>query len=388
MRRPQPRTLLCTIGTSLLPNLVGLTKEPQPDPILAALAEAYSAKNWVGVATHLIQIDPTNRLCGAEINSVTDLLNQGLIEKGDLHLFYSETDDGEAIAKILRYYFQKASWDVQIHCVEGLRDDDPNSFRTKGLRNLAKLFGEQVRSSRQNFIPCAINATGGYKAQIAIAVLMGQALDIPVYYKHERFDAIIPFPPMPVALDFSLWLRANDMFTVLSKTNAFKPWGDFEDNWDERFEPLVNRVDIDGKDHLELSATGQIFHETFHSRFQELKPSRLPPDVDPSQKQAPDLRKHGYGKAYNPIYDFFQKLTDSKSYVCRCFSTYWNENLPESNRFRLTTDNSPDNVGGKTVEAIYSNGTWCVKLKVITTATDIDQLSVVVADLNDWLNEQ
>ena len=139
MRRPQPHTLLCTIGTSLLyPNLVGLTQMPQDDPTLAALADAYSAENWLAVATHLHEIDPTNRLCGAEINSVTDLLEQGLIETGDLHLFYSETNDGKAIADILQHYFQKAGWDVQIHCVKGLRDDDPNSFGTKGLRNMVR----------------------------------------------------------------------------------------------------------------------------------------------------------------------------------------------------------------------------------------------------------
>ncbi len=387
MREPKPRTLLCTIGTSLLyPNLVGLAQKPQTDPTLAALAKAYSKKNWVGVATHLHKINPTDRLCGAEINSVTDLLNQRLIEEGYLHLFYSETDDGEAIAEILRHYFQKARWDVQIHCVKGLRDDDPDSFGTKGLRNLVKLLGEQVRSSGQ--ILCAINATGGYKAQIAIAVQMGQALDIPVYYKHERFNLIIPFPPMPIALDFSLWLQANDMFTVLSKTDACEPWDDFKKNWNPRLEPLINRVDIDGEDYLELSATGQIFHETFHSRFQALKATRLPRSADASEKQDPDLRKHSYGNARTEIEQFLQKLTYNKSYVCRCFSTASIPNLPKKIRFRLATGDEPDNIEGNYVEGIYSNGKQCAKFKVVTTATDIDQLSVVVADLNDWLNEQ
>ena len=49
---------------------------------------------------------------------------------------------------------------------------------------------------------------------------MGQALDIPVYYKHERFDAIIGFPPMPVALDFSIWQRASGMLMALNKPGA------------------------------------------------------------------------------------------------------------------------------------------------------------------------
>ena len=133
---------------------------------------------------------------------------------------------------------------------------------------------------------CAINATGGYKAQIAIAVLMGQALGIPVYYKHERFDAIIPFPPMPVSLDFSLWEGASGMFMVLGKANACEPYQQFREEWDERFEPLVNRVQIDGEDYLELSTTGQIFHETFRSRFQKIKDTRLPRPATPAREAA------------------------------------------------------------------------------------------------------
>ena len=378
MPRTQPHTLLCTIGTSLLyPNLSNLIKEKQTDPIRADLAQAYSEKNWSEVATHLHKIDATDRLCGAEINSVTDLLAQQVVERGSLHLFYSETDDGEAIAQILQSYFTQDRWHVKIHCVEGLRDDDPNLFRTQGLRNLAKLFGERVRESRQNFIPCAINATGGYKAQIAIAVLMGQALDIPVYYKHERFDAIIPFPPMPVALDFSLWQRASGMFMVLSRSNACEPWEDFSDDWDERFEPLINRVKIGGEDYLELSATGQIFHETFRSRFQVLKETSLPRAANSREKEQPKLGNHAYNQARDPILHFLQKLTEEITYVCYCHSIYWNPDMSESTRFRLS---------GKEVQGIYSNRTWCVKFRVVTTTEDADQLAAVVAELNDWLD--
>ena len=379
MPKLQPHTLLCTIGTSLLyPNLSNLIKEKQTDPIRSALAQAYSKENWSEVANQLRKINPTERLCGAEINSVTDLLAQELIEKGYLHLFHSDTDDGKAIAEILEAYFTQDHWLVKIHCVEGLRDDAPNLFRTQGLRNLAKLFGERVRESRQNYIPCAINATGGYKAQIAIAVLMGQALDIPVYYKHERFNAIIPFPPMPVALDFSLWERASGMFMVLSKENACERWELFDnEDWDERFEPLVNRVDIDGEDHLELSATGQIFHETFRSRFQHLKATHLPRAATSSEKEEPKFGgDHGYDQAKNSIKKFLQDVSDARPYVRYCYTTDWYTNLPESTRFRLS--------GGQ-VQGIYSNGTWCVKFKVFTTKADENQLSVVVADLNDWL---
>ena len=339
------------------------------------MAQAYVLKDWQKVAELLHELKLTDRLCGAEINSVTDLLKEGFIEQVHLHLLHSDTDDGQATAEVLQFYFQEDGWQVTTPCVEVLRDDDPRAFRTHGLRNLAKIFGERVRETGAEF--CAINATGGYKAQIAIAVLMGQALDIPVYYKHERFDAIIPFPPMPVALDFSLWQRASGMFMALGKGDII-PWEQCREDWDERFEPLVNREEIDGESYLELSETGQIFHETFRTRFQQIKVHSLPRPATKNEKQAPNLGNHGYGQAQASILRFLQKLTDEVPYVRFCRSTYWNPDLPESTRFRPS--------GGE-VQGIYSNGTWCVKFKVYTTTDDQDILPGVVADLNDWIEE-
>ncbi len=378
---PTPNTLLCTVGTSLFyPNLNQLASETQANPTRAALSKAYTEQNWPEVATQLHTIPPTERLCGAEINSVANLLEQETVEKVRLHLLFSDTRDGEHIAAVLKAYFKRDGWQqVQTHRIEDLKDADPKAFRTRGLRNLAKTLGERVRETGPAY--CAINATGGYKAQIAIAVLMGQALSIPVYYKHERFDEIIPFPPMPVALDFSLWLQASGMFMALGQPNACEPEERFREDWNERFEPLVNRVEVDGTVCLELSATGQIFHETFRSRFQQHKTGRLPRKATQTEKQSPNLGQHGYGQARAPIGHFLRKLTDERSYVRLCHSTYWNPDLPESSRFRQS--------GGE-VEGIYSNGSWCVKFTVLTTTdkqdgSDQDALAVIVTDLNEWL---
>lgn len=103
---------------------------------------------------------------------MADVLSHGYVEKGRLHLLFSGTVDGEGIATVLDAYFEADGWQVQRHRVADLSDQDPKAFRTRGLRNLAKLFGERVRETGADY--CAINATGGYKAQIAIAVLMGQ----------------------------------------------------------------------------------------------------------------------------------------------------------------------------------------------------------------------
>ena len=366
-------TLICTVGTSLFGNLSRILPD-ESNSVHAALASAYEANNWQQVAVLLHTLDPSERICGAEINSVTDLLDQFFVNCGRLHLLVSDTEDGEAIGAILKKYFQKDGWIADKHTIKGLKDDEPKVFRTRGLRSLARVIGKRVREAGAEF--CAIDATGGYKAQIAIAVLMGQALDIPVYYKHERFPVIIRFPPMPVALDSSLWEKASGMFMELSKPDSFEPEMHYSEDWDERFEPLVNRVDLDGEVYLELSATGQIFHETFRERFRRSKNSRLPPNANATDKKGPILGKHGYKQAQAPIQRHLQRVTDERPYVKSCRTTYWNPDLSQRSRFRLS---------GSKVQGIYSNGSWCAKFHVSTTADGQAELSAVVADLNLWM---
>ncbi len=374
MPRSKPHTLLCTVGVSLFyPNLTGrLGERMKTDSALVPLSRAYADGNWQAVAQHLRHLDPDDDLCGAEINSVARLLRQQRVDSQRLCLLHSDTDDGRVVAQVLKIFFAAGDWrKVEVYCIEGLRDDDPALFRTCGLRNLAKELGCIVRASSAEF--CAVDATGGYKAQIAVATLMGQALGIPVFYRHERFKEIISFPPMPVSLDFTLWQRCNGMFHALAHNNACEPQSRFVAEWDDRLESLVNRVEIDGVDHLELSAMGQIFHETFRARF---RPTLLPA-VEPHQKQRPELGDHNYGRARAHITRFLQRIIDEKPYVRTCRTRYWNKGQPESTRF-VRVDNY--------VEGLFSQGSWHVKFRVDTTNTDADAIPEIVADLNEWHN--
>ncbi len=98
--------------------------------------------------------------------------------------------------------------------------------------------------------------------------MMGQALGVPVYYKHDRFDEIIAFPPMPVALDFQVWLQLSGLLGVLDREGQVSAALLADDTAHaEVLESLVERVEIDGQDYLDLSPAGQIFHETFRERF-------------------------------------------------------------------------------------------------------------------------
>ncbi len=377
--KENPRSILiCTVGTSLFrPNLDSLRRsleEGMCDERLISLAAAYTAQDWNTVARELATISPNERICGAEINSIASMIEHGhVLPDCGLFFLHSDTEDGHRIAAILRAYFLPSHAPVETIPVTDLQDQDPKRFRTKGLRTLAKEVCRVIRERTSS--ACAINATGGYKAQIAIAVLLGQAVGVPVFYKHELFSEIIAFPPMPIALDFEVWMRASGMLISLERAGDPLPWETFTEEWDERYESLVDHVDIDGVDYLELSPTGQIFHETFRERFRTSRDQVLPPAA--IIKHDPVLHDHGViNQLRNELLRFLETLTQEIPFVTRCVTNYCHPQLSEPRRFRLK--------GGE-IEGIYSDGTRTVKFAVHSTSTTTGQTAAAVAALNEWL---
>jgi len=57
-------TLICTVGTSLINNLKRSEESIQT---------AINQKNWQQIVLYLNQQNNTDRICGAEINSITDI---------------------------------------------------------------------------------------------------------------------------------------------------------------------------------------------------------------------------------------------------------------------------------------------------------------------------
>ncbi len=163
----KPCILICTVGTSLFqPNLEALKRELANNaikPEYRPLAEAYQRGDWPEVAKALRPLPASDRVCGAEINSIASLLEKEYIP-ADCGLFFlhSSTDKGRDIAAILKdYYLNKGHALVETVEVEDLHDEDPKRFRTKGLRNLARNVCRIVRE--RSAAACAINATGGYR---------------------------------------------------------------------------------------------------------------------------------------------------------------------------------------------------------------------------------
>jgi putative CRISPR-associated protein (TIGR02619 family) len=374
----RPSILICTIGTSLFANLKGIKPGEHQ-----GLATAFAERNWQALAGELAQRSPDERVCGAEINSVASMIEKQYVQP-DCGLFFlhSDTEDGRNIADVLVNYYRnspgKKHAPVKAVGMPDLQEKDPKRFRTKGLRNLAR---KMCGIIREYLVPaCAINATGGYKAQIAIAVLLGQALAVQVYYKFELFPEIIPFPPMPVSLDFELWMRASGILFELGKdSNDSFPVDQFEDEWQdhdlaERLETLVEREQVDGVEHVTLSPTGEIFHEAFRERFRTIRDQVLPPPA--TQKRPPRLEQAGWSGKRPEVEQFMIRVTDEVPQVEHCATFFYNPDRPNHTLFR---------VGSRGIEGIYSDGRFTVKFRVETTAKTPGQQAAMVAELNSWL---
>lgn len=276
-------TLICTVGTSLFNNLKYADE---------SIKKVWESKNWNKLSLLLLDLANTERLCGAEINSITSICTKGFMNNRLRLIFLvSDTEDGKATGELLKLYYDSAKNPlrferVEVRVLKGLRDDNVKAFTQEGLKNLVREISTEVRKFSPEAI--AINATGGYKAQISFAGTIGQALEIPVYYLFEKFSEVIELPPQPVALDLAFWLNHYLLFEQL-ESEQILPKSQVEENLDsELLQSLIDEEDIDGTIHVTLSAMGILFNERSRLQFAKQERSILAlipqDDTDPTRK--------------------------------------------------------------------------------------------------------
>ena len=253
--------LICTVGTSLLNNCRRAGE---------SLQAMITTQNWKQLSLHLLEQANTARLCGAEINSISRICDQQVLsERKRLIFLVSDTADGQHTGQILKQYYQHSRNPLQFDTVAvavltGLNDNSV-SFRKEGLKNLVRQISTVVRNFSAEAI--AINATGGYKAQISFAGMIGQALGIPVYYLFERFAEVIELPPQPVALDLGFWLDHYVLFDQLDHEQTLpKPEVALEMDLEYAMSLLDEEL-IDQTPVISLSAMGMLFHERSRLQF-------------------------------------------------------------------------------------------------------------------------
>lgn len=362
-------TLICTVGTSLRSNL-------ERDPLRRDWLELYSRGRLKDLAQALAALPPQDRLLGAEINSTDSIIAKGILTAPlFFYLLVSDTADGRKMGELLEHYYQdkknprkfnQVFWEPLV----GLTDDNPHRFRTEGLRHLVTAIATISRQRGPEQV--VINATGGYKAQISFAGLIGQALNIPVCYLFERFSEVITLPPQPVSLDLSFWLEHAPRFYQLACDR-----GDPENyaEIDPRFTSLVEEIEVEGQKLVGLTPMGQLFHETFRYRF-ALKQSQLLPQPSGLEAEAKKISyEPGLGPRPPGIEVWFKRLLEVP-YVTKINTYLYNPDLPRANYFRRSSRGEHSQIEGG-----FSDGKATTKFLVFLTANTPAQRDAALSDL-------
>jgi len=351
-KKPQIKTLITTVGTSLYSNLERLDTDKNPE--YADIKEKYldiknektengklaKAKELVKL---LLNLSPDTRLLGAEINSVYAMLEKGFLdeERERIIFFISDTYKGTEIGRILQNYFMNSQNRVnfkscEIVKIEGLQDEKPNLFKTKGLTNLVRQMGQKYSLWQGSRL--GINATGGYKAQIAMATAFGQVMQVPVFYKHEFFNQVISFPRVPFTINLSLVEKHIKFWADLSEEGATFTREDLDtynlpDDVMEEIAPLLEEVEIEekgvGNKLYSLSPLGQIYWQRFKrdNPYITIEPSK----IDETDRLGCTFRDDHYPIGFK---EYVRKVYNKNKFIKSCHSlTYKGQKSIENGRF-------------------------------------------------------
>lgn len=345
-----------TVGTSLLGNW----KE-----VVTSFDDHHRAR----LVSALRSIPATDRRVGAELTSIHSLCEQAVIQPGDhLAFLVSDTREGAFVGQVLVEVVEARGFHAESRRVRKLQGDDPKAF-AQGLRNLVK----EIAALRRNQSEVAINATGGYKAQIAFAGLIGQVFRLPVYYQFETFPQAIALPPLPVSFDMSLWLAHRHVLEVLDEGEG----GELLRAGDSRVKQLPERftvlLDL-SQGYATLNALGTLYYEGLQSEFRAQATQLVPKDAG----LAPAEKKIGY-EDQNPgrhrgLAEWLERIRTAP-YVTRIQTFYYHPRLPG----RSTVE--PDPAHGDRVIAIYGAHGATTKAYVFLSENDPTKARAAAADL-------
>lgn len=231
------RTIITTVGTSLLTN-----RDDRPwrwrfgDPFPAAQDIA----QWLPTA------HPT--AISAETHTWYRL---GTFESGptaQIVLIHSATPDGQFCAEQLRQYAESKSLKAECRQVNDLSYADADTFN-RGLGQLVRVIAEAIHQYRRTpQSDVVIAATGGFKAEIAIANLVGTLLGVPVCYIYQQFEQLVTIEPLPISLapEFLKFGAGKAFLQTLVHQDCCRQNIDSFLKQDRRLELLIDSADEQG----------------------------------------------------------------------------------------------------------------------------------------------
>jgi putative CRISPR-associated protein (TIGR02619 family) len=126
---------------------------------------------------------------------------------GTVRLYFLATKSPacEACARALvEFYRGKDRYDVKEPV---LLTKLSQEYFDEGLKELVNRIAAIIGEERLLGNDVIINATGGYKPEVAYATLTGILQGVRAFYIYEAFDKTVELPPLPVSFDLNVWHR-------------------------------------------------------------------------------------------------------------------------------------------------------------------------------------
>jgi putative CRISPR-associated protein (TIGR02619 family) len=255
------RTIICTVGTSLLTNP---DRPWGPWRQLAALPDLDGVVGWLRAADMTSASAETNTLRALEVG------------KSDrLAFLHSDTEEGLLCANALCQHYAKLGVPSSVERI-GELGYGAAAF-TKGLKGLVDLTLRLVRQANEQHRVPILCATGGFKAEIAFLNLLGALLAIEVVYIHERFRELVHLPRLPLAWNDDFVERYEDFFVWIDQ----EPRRSHEVESRLKATPeLRSLVEDDHEGHTLLTAAGDLLFKAASAR-RSMGPRAIWPEADP-----------------------------------------------------------------------------------------------------------
>lgn len=331
-------------------------------------------------------LDPLARSAGAEINSTEHILRGLKRSTGmtappfELCFIVSETPEGRWTGELLTRYYRElrrvpeSGWKV----IEGLFPSDPARFTRVGLRSLVSESAMLLREASAKCLQCVINATGGFKAQISLAGLIGQALGVPVVHQFEGFPGCIEMPPIPLEIDREVWLTNFDLFNRLLNEREI-PEADFPfHEVDSATMGLLERHGENGSTVYSVSPAMELMRQAVVSQCAELMEE--PPAAAKNGNGRRTVMDANLDRSVESVARFVRTLADTFSWIVDIRS---HSRGLDSARCRLLPRTPDPAVHG----ICLSDGRAGVGLSVITTAHTERHVAFVRLKLAEFLTE-
>lgn len=200
---PRPRLHVVTVGTSILVNARrAMPSLPGPGEDRRVAEETPSLRAELAALVARAPYDAS-----AELAALRPFLERDEVQA--VHLVVTETAAGQLCGGILeRWLQQRGIRELSRKTIPAYyRREDADDVPAEGADERAERFVQgliELRDALLDFIrrrqaegryEVLLNATGGFKPEMAVAAQVAAATTTPVYYMHEHFHASVFLPP-------------------------------------------------------------------------------------------------------------------------------------------------------------------------------------------------